>query len=202
MLKRGKTEPCTAQQPEVKPKKSHKWIPMTQKTPKGANLAVDSNGQVHCDMRQVRIKSMQQELLQLVKAAEKGGRVRVLRRKETESISMPGHGIVRLAPPARDSVAPPSTHVNVDASAHRIRGKSDPVFLPQSSTSPLSEAARALFPPYCNHFWQCSTFFAIRSHPLSLRRLGLHQPLRGVTTVGFCSLLTNASSIPERQNSH
>eukprot|EP00961_Rhodomonas_salina_P160737 2164220-Rhodomonas_salina.1 len=92
MLKGGKT------QSRNKPNKSKKSTNEHTVTSEVANpeLALDSNGEVLCEPRQVRIKSMQYELLQLVKAAEKGGRVRVMRRRETESISMPGIGVIQL----------------------------------------------------------------------------------------------------------
>eukprot|EP00961_Rhodomonas_salina_P118505 1595439-Rhodomonas_salina.1 len=73
------------------------------------SVATDGRGNILPEEMQARIKTLQQELLQLVKDSEKRGCIRVMRRRETDCISMPGHGIIRLAPPLRTSPPKPAT---------------------------------------------------------------------------------------------
>lgn len=72
-------------------------------------VARDSLGHPLSGLKQVRIKTLQKDLLQLVKEAERSGCIKVMKRKETECISMPGHGIIRLAPPGPQ---PPRRHLS------------------------------------------------------------------------------------------
>lgn len=97
----AKRSPKIQQQPEETAKKSPTWRPEKQSRAASPiavspTAARDANGMILSDVKQLRIKALQQDLLVLVKDAEKGGRIKVMKRKETECISMPGHGASAL----------------------------------------------------------------------------------------------------------
>jgi len=77
-----------------------------QRTTPNHLAARDGKGNILSEVKQARLKALQQDLLKLVKEAESGGHLKVMRRRSTECISMPGHGVVRLAPPPQSQPAP------------------------------------------------------------------------------------------------
>eukprot|EP00961_Rhodomonas_salina_P246462 3330203-Rhodomonas_salina.1 len=104
-LRGTKTQPETAHQPRDKISKSPKVKPERRDDFLGV-AARDANGNVLPGIKQARLRAMQQDLLKLVKDAEKQGHIKVTRRKATEYISLPGHGILRLVPSSGASVPP------------------------------------------------------------------------------------------------
>eukprot|EP00961_Rhodomonas_salina_P015880 213357-Rhodomonas_salina.2 len=102
---RGNNEqPITPKSPSKSPaimlKKGRKTRQPEEDYPKRGSTPTrvcDSLGKPLSELQQARIKSLQKDLLQLVKEGERGGRIKILKRKDTECISMPGHGTIRLA---------------------------------------------------------------------------------------------------------